>query len=86
MDEIFKIIEEQPKGEQFNILLELLQEKGNALDSNRLQSFYRSLPKELAIKRIQTDWLNCELIKQKLRQLYNENIPNELPLQNIAQP
>lgn len=86
MEDTFNVIEKLPKGEQFSILLELLQEKGDVLNSQRLDSFYRRLSPAEAMKQIQIDWLNCERIKQKLKQLYNENIPNELPVQNIAQP
>lgn len=79
MDEIFKVIEEQKKGEQLNILLELLQEKGA-----EIQTLREKYPN--ATNYIQRERLNCERIKNKIRELYNENIPNELAVQNIAQP
>ena len=84
MNEIFKVIEKQKKGEQLNILLELLQEKGTVLTNTRIESMRSG--KTVESERIRNEWLDCELIKNKIRQLYNENIPNELPVQNIAQP
>lgn len=85
MEEIFDVIEKLPKGKKFNILLELLQEKGAALHNKRTQRFYGNIPSEMAHEMVQTEWLNVEKIKNKLRQLYNEHITDESQIQNIAQ-
>lgn len=84
MDELFEIIRNEPKGNQFNILLELLQEKGALLQILRHQHRY-SIEQD-SINIVKKEWMNVERIKNKLRELYNENIQDGIPVQNIAQP
>jgi len=84
MDELFEIIRNEPKGNQFNILLELLQEKGASLQILRHQ--HRHSIEQDSINIVKKEWMNVERIKNKLRELYNENIQDGIPVQNIAQP
>lgn len=84
MEDTFKIIEELPKGDQLNIFLELLQELGGSVQVRRNQ-FNQYWAPRMADQLEKERW-QCELVKNKIRQLYNENIPDELPIQNIAQP
>lgn len=84
MNEIFETIEQLPKGDQFNILLELLEELGGSVQvrRNQLSQYWV----ERMADQLEKERQQCELIKNKLKQLYNENLKDELHIQNIAKP
>lgn len=84
MNKIIETLEELPEGNQMNILLELLQELGGSVQILRNQLSKNWVPK--MADQLEKERWQCELVKNKIRQLYNENIPDELPVQNIAQP
>ena len=85
MNDVFKILETQPKETQFDFLLELLQEKAVAL--HRAYNVYRFSTQLIPLEEVEVERIDCERIKNKLKQMYNENIQtNEFHVQNIAQP
>ena len=82
MKEIFEIIEQLPKDEQLLLLLGLLEETAADVAFLRLQ--YNDNYPQVA-ETIANEMRNGAIIKAKIKQLFKE-IPNELYLQNIAQP
>lgn len=84
MNNILETLEQLPKGNQLNILLELLQELGGTVQVLRNHLGKNWEPKKA--EELEKERWKCELVKNKIRQLYNENIPDELYVQNIAKP
>jgi len=84
MYKLLKTIEKMPKGQQVNVLLELLEELGGSVQvrRNQLSQYW---VERMAVQ-LEKERRQCEIIKAKIKQLYNENIQDGIPVQNIAQP